>query len=356
MPNRFSKQLFGTFLSQEVSEDILKGVVICEVGEAKGHGFYLGSRFLEQVVLIGNRKQIKVRVDHPEEGKSGKVLSIVGQAFNFRIDGEKVRADIRLFDVPAKKIIQQLAKQASNLFGMSLDFTGKIGKKLKNGLDEVFCKDLDAVDFVESPAATNALFSEKVDSQNEDETQTDDKSENLNLQNIMDKEILAALGLEEGADEKSIKAAILAACAAKKSFDEKSEDKSEEKMDDSDDKKDEGDEKLADESKDEKKEEKEVEAKASSKKEGMKLDEKQISEIVAEQVAKQFTAMLAKTGGKAKVSTSTEEKSSEKKEDDKNFGFNDEEVLFAKKNDINLKEWRATLNKAAERTVRFQKS
>lgn len=341
MATLFKNRITRSFLSEENSDDVLKGVIVCEVGEAKGHNFYLGTRFLEQVVEIGNSKQIKVRVDHPEDGKSGKVLSIIGQAFNFRIDGEKVRADIRLFDVPAKKIIQQLAKQASNLFGMSLDFIGKTGKKLKNGLDEVFCKDLDAVDFVESPAATNALFSEKVDSQNEGTTRTDEKSDNSNTNNSMDKEILAALGLEEGADEKSIKEAILAACAAKKTLSEQSEGKGEQSK-----------EEKSDE------ENEEVEAKASSKKESTKLDEKKISEIVAEQVAKQFTAMLAKTGGKAKIGASAEEseKSGKEQKKDENFGFDEEEVKFAKKYSIDLKEWRNTLNKAAEKTVRLAKS
>lgn len=349
MPNRTLTQLIPTFLSQENSDDILKGVVVCEVGEAKGHGFYLGEKFMEQVVQIGNRKQIKVRLDHPEEGQCGKLLSIVGQAFNFRLDGEKVRADIRLFDVPAKKIIQQLAKQASNLFGMSIAFIGKAGKKMKNGLEEVFCKDFEAVDFVESPAATTALFSEKVDSQKKEETKTDKNSENLNNENYMDKEILAALGLEEGADEESIKKAILAVCSAKKEMDDKSKGDESKLSDEEKSKADEADKK--------KKDDEEAAAALAKKSSQIQLSEKQISEIVASQVARQFTALAAKIGGKPKIGQADGDagKSQEDKDKEANFGFNAEEIAFAKKEGIELKSWRATLSKAAEKTIHLSK-
>jgi hypothetical protein len=339
------KSLVRSFFQSNPGEDsdILKGVLICELGEAKGHGFYLGDKFLDQVVLIGNRKQIKVRVDHPDEGKTGKVLSIIGQAFNFIRDGDKVRADVRLFDLPAKQIIKQLAKQANELFGMSLDFVGKVGKKLENGLEEIFCKDIDAVDFVEAPAATNSLFSEKVDSEKDDESQTYDQKQNSNF---MDKEILAALGLEEGADDKSIKAAILAACEAKKTLAEQSDKKDDEKGEGEKEEMAEGDEEKKDEEKDK-------EVKASAKKDSFQLDDKKLAELVSTQVAKQFTALLAKTGMKnAKVSES--ESGKEAKADDANFGFSEIEVSWAKRNNVDLKSWRATLNKAAEKTFKFQ--
>jgi hypothetical protein len=58
----------------------------------------------------------------------------------------------------------KLAKQAAHLFGLSLDFLGEQSDKLKNGLRRMTCTMINAVDFVDQPAATTALFEEKIES------------------------------------------------------------------------------------------------------------------------------------------------------------------------------------------------
>jgi hypothetical protein len=150
--------------------DVLQGVVLAEEGEAIGHDFYLDKNFLSQLVEVCKDKgTIKVRANHPEDGKNADVLSIVGEASNFRIatlvrDGvEKlcVRADVKLFNVPQKKALLALAQEASAHFGMSLDFKGELSKKKVDGVPCITCEEVNAVDFVENPAAVSALFSKK---------------------------------------------------------------------------------------------------------------------------------------------------------------------------------------------------
>jgi hypothetical protein len=152
------------------ASDVLQGVVLAEEGEAIGHDFYLDKNFLSQLVEVCKEKgTIKVRANHPEDGKNADVLSIVGEASNFRIatlvrDGvEKlcVRADVKLFNVPQKKALLALAQEASAHFGMSLDFKGELSKKKVDGLPCITCEEVHAVDFVENPAAVSALFSKK---------------------------------------------------------------------------------------------------------------------------------------------------------------------------------------------------
>lgn len=139
-------------------DNILRGVQVVELGEAQGHDFEIGREFLQQVVEIGNKLgAVKVRTNHPE-GR-GDVLSIVGEASNFTLDGDCVRADVKMFDVPTKDTLLALARQAGHLFGMSLDFAGEKVKKAGTKLKQMTCEQIFAVDFVDQPAATRALFS-----------------------------------------------------------------------------------------------------------------------------------------------------------------------------------------------------
>ena len=145
-------------LLQSSDDSILRGVQVVEVGEAEGHDFSITKDFLSAVVEQGNAAgSVKVRVNHPE-GR-GDVLSIVGEASNFRLDGDCVRADVHLFDVPDKSRLMALAQQAGHLFGMSLDFAGETIKKAGSKLKTMTCEAIYAVDFVDTPAATRALFS-----------------------------------------------------------------------------------------------------------------------------------------------------------------------------------------------------
>ena len=138
-------------------DSTLHGVQVVEIGEAEGHDFAIGQEFLSAVVELGNAAPVKVRMNHPE-GR-GDVASIVGEATNFVLDGKCVRADVHLFDLPEKSRLLTLAQQAGHLFGMSLDFAGEVVKKAGQKLKEMTCDRIFAVDFVDTPAATRALFS-----------------------------------------------------------------------------------------------------------------------------------------------------------------------------------------------------
>jgi hypothetical protein len=140
------------------SDNTLTGVQVVAIGEAQGHDFEITEDFLSAVVDLGQQAgTVKVRVNHPE-GR-GDVLSIVGEASNFRLDGQCVRADVTLFDVPDAPRLLTLARQAGHLFGMSLDFAGETVKKAGQKLKQMTCEAIYAVDFVDTPAATRALFS-----------------------------------------------------------------------------------------------------------------------------------------------------------------------------------------------------
>jgi hypothetical protein len=140
------------------SDNTLNGVQVVAIGEAQGHDFEITEDFLSAVVDLGQQAgTVKVRVNHPE-GR-GDVLSIVGEASNFRLDGQCVRADVTLFDVPDAPRLLTLARQAGHLFGMSLDFAGEVVKKAGQKLKQMTCEAIYAVDFVDTPAATRALFS-----------------------------------------------------------------------------------------------------------------------------------------------------------------------------------------------------
>jgi hypothetical protein len=139
------------------SDNTLTGVQVVAIGEAQGHDFQITEDFLSAVVDLGNKAgTVKVRVNHPE-GR-GDVLSIVGEASNFRLDGQCVRADVTLFDVPDAPRLLTLARQAGHLFGMSLDFAGETIKKAGQKLKQMTCEAIYSVDFVDTPAATRALF------------------------------------------------------------------------------------------------------------------------------------------------------------------------------------------------------
>ena len=140
------------------TSDVLEAVRVVEIGEAEGHDFSIGEEFLASVVKLGNEAgSVKVRVNHPDG--QGDVLSIVGEASNFRLGDECVLADVNLFDVPDKSRLVTLARQAGHLFGMSLDFAGEVVKKAGQKIKTMTCEAIYGVDFVDTPAATRALFS-----------------------------------------------------------------------------------------------------------------------------------------------------------------------------------------------------
>lgn len=205
---------FSAFTQSPADEakDTIPGAILCEEGEAQGHGYLLTKKFLEQVLACIGGKALKVRVNHPEEGKASDLFTLVGKALNCRLDSVErdgkqvacIRGDIHLFDdkVGLKDRILDLAKQAQEFFGMSLDFAGKAGKKLSNGLREIACEGVTAVDFVGEPAAAGSLLNiPTVDSTQKVTTLPDMK---LSI------DFLKRIGLDETATEEQINAKLAA--------------------------------------------------------------------------------------------------------------------------------------------------
>ena len=84
----------------DTENGILKGVVLCQVGEAKGHGVHLGQDFIEDLVAYANENHkagTKARFGHPamSDTTMGKQL---GTFQNHRLEGDKAIADLHLLD------------------------------------------------------------------------------------------------------------------------------------------------------------------------------------------------------------------------------------------------------------------
>jgi len=134
---------------------------------AKGHGLLIDETTLSQVVKCGNaaRSGIKVKVGH----ESG-VEEIVGRLVNFRVEDEKVLADLQLFQTsPRRDFILELATKTPESFGLSISFEGK--PQDVNGAAYARCTRLRSVDLVDEPAANpDGLFEAPVDDAQTSET------------------------------------------------------------------------------------------------------------------------------------------------------------------------------------------
>jgi hypothetical protein len=152
---------------------IIKDVVLCKVGEAKGHDLFLDQDFINNVVTFGNQNQagIKARFGHPNICSTA-LGSYLGRFRNFRLDGDKAIADLHLdksSQISPKgnlyEYIFTLAESNPEMFGASIAF--KMGK-VNTKLESVDGKDIErryatilglfATDLVDDPAATDGLF------------------------------------------------------------------------------------------------------------------------------------------------------------------------------------------------------
>jgi hypothetical protein len=166
------------------------GAVMCQVGEAKGHGVLINQEFIAKLVGFGQAMGelgVKCRFGHP--GMCSESLGTqLGRVNNWQLseDGNQAIADIHFYDAatispsfskdPVAWLFKQVEEDADAL-GMSIVFTGesyqltKSGKRFNPYTDkpdpedpagEEYYADINAlynVDVVEEPAATNGLFS-----------------------------------------------------------------------------------------------------------------------------------------------------------------------------------------------------
>jgi hypothetical protein len=161
----------------DINEEIgiIKGVTLAREGIAKGHGVHLDSKFISDLVELGNSQEqgVKARFGHPSM-TSDAFGTYIGRFKNFRVKGKKAKADLYMDKVSKKSpkgdlysYVFAMARSNPDMFGNSIVF--KAGEsRYENELDEnenVITKEyvsivgLTASDLVDTPAATESLFS-----------------------------------------------------------------------------------------------------------------------------------------------------------------------------------------------------
>lgn len=151
---------------------IIRGMVIMEAGPLKDGRYAVDATTLKQLVELGNRGVIKSHLSHAHaHGFQDGITSRLGEFVNFRMDGNKVRADLRLYEAASKgpagdlaEYVMLLAEEAGETFGVSVVITAKDGENI-DGKARLRIIDFSAADLVGEPAATSAAFSEQPDNE-----------------------------------------------------------------------------------------------------------------------------------------------------------------------------------------------
>ena len=136
--------------------DIIEGVSIISVGEAKGHGLFVDDITLQEVKACAESYAggVKVNLDH-----GAGIKDIVGFCDNFRIVGKKLVADLNLLETAEKRAyVLEIASRMPDTFGISIAFSGPVREK--DGRSFASCTELYSADLVQTPAANpTGLFS-----------------------------------------------------------------------------------------------------------------------------------------------------------------------------------------------------
>jgi hypothetical protein len=126
---------------------IVKDIVLCQAGEARGHGVFLEQEFIDELVRLGSEFKdvgVKSRFGHPSMSNTA-LGTYMGRIKNLRVSGDKAIGDLHLSE--SSKIspthgdmysyILKMAQEAPESCGFSIVFTpgpcyykDKEGKKL----------------------------------------------------------------------------------------------------------------------------------------------------------------------------------------------------------------------------------
>jgi hypothetical protein len=202
--------------------DIIEGVSVISVGEAKGHGLFVDRITLQEVKACAESYAggVKVNLDH-----GAGIKDIVGFCDNFRIVGEKLIADLNLLqNAERKDYVLEIAEKLPDTFGISIAFSGPVreidGKRFAS------CEELYSADLVQTPAANpTGLFSFEA------------KAVDKNLTNMEDEKTQAEEIVKDEIDIADILSRLSALETAFGDYKNKMEEKPEEEM--AEDKKDE---------------------------------------------------------------------------------------------------------------------
>jgi hypothetical protein len=136
--------------------DIIEGVSVISVGEAKGHGLFVDAQTLREVKTCAESYSggVKVNLDH-----GAGIRDIVGFCDNFRIVGDKLVADLNLLqNAERKDYVLEIAEKLPDTFGISISFSGPV--RDIDGQLFASCTELYSADLVQTPAANpTGLFS-----------------------------------------------------------------------------------------------------------------------------------------------------------------------------------------------------
>ena len=136
--------------------DVIEGVSIISIGEAKGHGLYVDEQTLMEVKACAESYKggVKVNLDH-----GAGIKDIVGFVNNFRIVGNQLLGDLNLLETsPMRDYVLEISSKLPDTFGISIAFSGPIREV--DGMDFASCTELYSADLVQTPAANaTGLFS-----------------------------------------------------------------------------------------------------------------------------------------------------------------------------------------------------
>ena len=152
----------------------IRGVTIAQLGLAKGHGGWIDKTFLLQIVENAATKPagVKARFGHPNMCSSA-MGTYLGRFKNYSYTGDQVKADLFLDETARKtpggdiySYVFDMAEKNPDMFGASIVFTTAESEIIEEEIDNQKVKreyfrlsDLMATDLVDSPAATDSLFS-----------------------------------------------------------------------------------------------------------------------------------------------------------------------------------------------------
>jgi hypothetical protein len=159
--------------SIDKEKGIIRNIVLCQTGEAKGHNLFINEQFIDKVIQLGNDNKagIKARFGHPNICSTA-LGTYLGRYKNFRREDNSAVADLFLDQSASKSpngnlfdYVLGLAESNPDMFGASIAFkAGKVDKRFET-IDGVEVEksyatilNLHACDLVDDPAATDGLF------------------------------------------------------------------------------------------------------------------------------------------------------------------------------------------------------
>lgn len=173
MPTSLRSRVFLAFAAPAgLSVDSLRenplvpGVSVITEGPAAGHfkfdendqpvPVWIDNITLQQVMAVAQeyRSGLRVNMNH-----WSTVLDAAGRLNNFRLDGQKLRADLTLLPTyEGFDHLTVLIAEMSDTFGLSIDFSGP--SEIRDGKAFARCDEIYSADLVPNPAANQGLFSD----------------------------------------------------------------------------------------------------------------------------------------------------------------------------------------------------